>query len=162
MHTLTHTATGRRRVLLHNDNYNRREYVVRVLLKVVEGFTVDEAVNCMQVWCAVADAALVRTHGRAGRRWLRRGGCALQAAGWQWRRVLRAAPAWHDFARVLNRPAHAPTPAPLAPGPASQEAHINGLALVTMCAQETAERYVESLRMNGLISTLEPAGPGGN
>ncbi len=41
-----------------------------------------------------------------------------------------------------------------------QEAHINGLALVTMCAQEVAERYVESLRLNGLISTLEPAGPG--
>lgn len=79
MHTLTHTATGRRRVLLHNDNYNRREYVVRVLLKVVEGFTVDEAVNCMQVWCAVADAALVRTHGRAGRRWLRRGGAAVHS-----------------------------------------------------------------------------------
>ena len=36
------------RVLLHNDNYNKREYVVRVLLKVVDGFTVDEAVNCMQ------------------------------------------------------------------------------------------------------------------
>lgn len=75
------------RVLLHNDTYNRREYVVRVLLKVVEGYTVDEAVNVMQ------------------------------------------------------------------------EAHINGLALVTMCAQEVAERYVESLRLNGLISTLEPAGP---
>lgn len=75
------------RVLLHNDNYNRREYVVSVLLKIVEGFTVDEAVNCMQ------------------------------------------------------------------------EAHINGLALVTMCAQEVAERYVEGMRMNGLIATLEPAGP---
>ncbi|GAB4814171.1 hypothetical protein N2152v2_001217 [Parachlorella kessleri] len=71
------------RVLLHNDNYNRREYVVQVLLKVVEGFTPDEAVN---------------------------------------------------------------------------EAHINGLALVTMCAQEMAEVYVESMRLNGLIATLEPAG----
>lgn len=61
--------------------------MVSVLLKIVEGFTVDEAVNCMQ------------------------------------------------------------------------EAHINGLALVTMCAQEVAERYVEGMRMNGLIATLEPAGP---
>jgi hypothetical protein len=37
------------KVLLHNDNYNRREYVVKVLLKIVEGMTVDDAVNVMQV-----------------------------------------------------------------------------------------------------------------
>jgi ATP-dependent Clp protease adaptor protein ClpS len=35
--------------MLHNDNYNRREYVVKVLLKTVEGLTVDDAVNVMQV-----------------------------------------------------------------------------------------------------------------
>lgn len=76
------------RVLLHNDNYNRREYVVQVLMKVVEGTTVDDAVNIMQ------------------------------------------------------------------------EAHVNGLALVAQCAQEQAEQYCESLRLNGLISTIEPAGGG--
>lgn len=36
------------RVLLHNDNFNKREYVVRVLLKIVDGLTVDDAVNVMQ------------------------------------------------------------------------------------------------------------------
>jgi ATP-dependent Clp protease adaptor protein ClpS len=37
------------KVMLHNDNYNRREYVVKILLKTVEGLTVDDAVNVMQV-----------------------------------------------------------------------------------------------------------------
>ncbi|KAJ7973901.1 ATP-dependent Clp protease adapter protein ClpS [Quillaja saponaria] len=36
------------RVLLHNDNYNKREYVVQVLMKVIPGMTVDIAVNIMQ------------------------------------------------------------------------------------------------------------------
>lgn len=39
------------RVMLHNDNYNRREYVVQVLLKVIPGMTVDDAVNVMQARC---------------------------------------------------------------------------------------------------------------
>lgn len=37
------------KVMLHNDNYNRREYVVKVLMKVVDSITVDDAVNVMQV-----------------------------------------------------------------------------------------------------------------
>ncbi len=37
------------RVMLHNDNTNRREYVVKVLMKIVEGLTVDDAVNVMNV-----------------------------------------------------------------------------------------------------------------
>ncbi len=36
------------------------------------------------------------------------------------------------------------------------EAHVNGVALVVACAQDDAERYVENLRLNGLISSLEP------
>ena len=36
------------RVLLHNDNVNKREYVVRVLLKVVDGLTLEEAYDIMQ------------------------------------------------------------------------------------------------------------------
>ncbi|KAK1607768.1 hypothetical protein QYE76_031441 [Lolium multiflorum] len=36
------------RVVLHNDNENRREYVVQVLMKVIPGMTVDNAVNIMQ------------------------------------------------------------------------------------------------------------------
>ena len=37
------------RVLLHNDDVNKREYVVSVLMKVVDGLTVDDAVNVMNV-----------------------------------------------------------------------------------------------------------------
>ncbi|CAK9151642.1 unnamed protein product, partial [Ilex paraguariensis] len=36
------------RVLLRNDNYNKREYVVQVLMKVIPGMTLDNAVNIMQ------------------------------------------------------------------------------------------------------------------
>ena len=40
------------RMALHlaadNDNYNRREYVVKVLIKVVEGYTVDDAAQVME------------------------------------------------------------------------------------------------------------------
>ncbi|XP_019054236.1 PREDICTED: ATP-dependent Clp protease adapter protein CLPS1, chloroplastic isoform X2 [Nelumbo nucifera] len=54
------------RVLLHNDNFNKREYVVQVLMKVIPGMTLDNAVNIMQeahynglavvIICAQADA----------------------------------------------------------------------------------------------------------
>jgi len=37
-----------------------------------------------------------------------------------------------------------------------QEAHVNGLALVTSTAQDRAEQYVEGLRGHGLTSSLEP------
>ena len=37
------------RVMLHNDNNNRREYVVKVLMKIVDGLTVDDAVHVMNV-----------------------------------------------------------------------------------------------------------------
>ena len=36
------------RVMLHNDNFNRREYVVQVLMKVVPAMTLDVALNVMQ------------------------------------------------------------------------------------------------------------------
>ncbi|KAM7471151.1 hypothetical protein LguiA_009334 [Lonicera macranthoides] len=36
------------RVMLHNDDHNKREYVVQVLMKVIPGMTVDNAVNIMQ------------------------------------------------------------------------------------------------------------------
>eukprot|EP00210_Caulerpa_lentillifera_P001504 g1442.t1 len=47
-------GTSRRRppiykVLLHNDNFNSRQYVVRVLVKVVDCLSLDEAVNVMQL-----------------------------------------------------------------------------------------------------------------
>jgi len=37
------------KVMLWNDNHNRREYVVKTLLRVVEKITVDDAVVVMQV-----------------------------------------------------------------------------------------------------------------
>jgi ATP-dependent Clp protease adaptor protein ClpS len=73
------------RVMLHNDNFNKREYVVQVLMKVIPGMTVDIAVNVMQ------------------------------------------------------------------------EAHVNGVAVATTCGQEEAEEYCNSLRSNGLVSSIEPA-----
>ncbi|CAL1392801.1 unnamed protein product [Linum trigynum] len=76
------------RVMLHNDNFNKREYVVQVLMKVIPGMTVDNAVNIMQ------------------------------------------------------------------------EAHINGLAVVIICAQADAEDHCTQLRGNGLLSSIEPASGG--
>lgn len=73
------------RVMLHNDNYNKREYVVQVLMKVIPGMTLDNAVNIMQ------------------------------------------------------------------------EAHINDLAVVIICAQADAEEHCMQLRGNGLLSSIEPA-----
>ena len=34
-------------MLLHNDNTNRREYVVQALLKVVDGLTMENAIEVM-------------------------------------------------------------------------------------------------------------------
>lgn len=42
-----------------------------------------------------------------------------------------------------------------------QEAHFNGLALVTICSQDQAEYMCERLRLSGLISTIEPCGNNG-
>lgn len=54
------------RVMLHNDDVNKREAVVSVLMKVVDGMTVDDAVNVMNeahtngqacvIVCSQADA----------------------------------------------------------------------------------------------------------
>ena len=52
--------------MLHNDTFNKREYVVRVLLKVVKCMTVEDAVNVMQAcfpirqtWLACDELCLV-------------------------------------------------------------------------------------------------------
>ncbi|KAL7587752.1 hypothetical protein Lser_V15G37507 [Lactuca serriola] len=37
------------RVMLYNDNYNKREYVVQVLMKVIPGMTVDNAGNLLNI-----------------------------------------------------------------------------------------------------------------
>ena len=36
-----------------------------------------------------------------------------------------------------------------------QEAHETGVAMVIACPQDQAEEYCESLRLNGLTSTIE-------
>lgn len=41
------SSSPKYRVLLHNDNVNRRDYVVKVLLKVIDGMSPDQAVNIM-------------------------------------------------------------------------------------------------------------------
>jgi ATP-dependent Clp protease adaptor protein ClpS len=46
------------RVLLHNDNMNRREYVVQALMKVVDGMTLEDAISVMQE-AHINDIALV-------------------------------------------------------------------------------------------------------
>jgi ATP-dependent Clp protease adapter protein ClpS len=45
------------RVMLHNDSFNRREYVVKILLKVVDVITMADAVNIMQVLTFMFDGA---------------------------------------------------------------------------------------------------------
>jgi ATP-dependent Clp protease adaptor protein ClpS len=75
----------RYRVLLHNDEVNSMDRVVTVLLRVVPGLTVEDAVRVML------------------------------------------------------------------------EAHLSGVAVVTICPKETAEFYRDGLEHNGLTSTIEPA-----
>ncbi|PNH07087.1 ATP-dependent Clp protease adapter protein ClpS [Tetrabaena socialis] len=74
------------KLMLHNDAYNKREYVVKVLLKIVTEITLDDAVVVMQ------------------------------------------------------------------------RAHEAGVAVVVACPQDSAERYCEGLRLNGLTCTIEPGG----
>ena len=47
--TPSHTSQASGPPPADNDNYNKREYVVRVLVKVVDNFHVADAVNVMQV-----------------------------------------------------------------------------------------------------------------
>ena len=37
------------RVMLHNDSFNKREYVVAVIMRVIKSLSVDDAVNVMNV-----------------------------------------------------------------------------------------------------------------
>lgn len=46
------------RVMLHNDTFNKREYVVAVLLRIIKSITVDDAVNVMQASHSDADLHL--------------------------------------------------------------------------------------------------------
>ena len=74
----------RYRVLLHNDDFNSMEHVVRTLMTTVPSLTQPQAVSIMM------------------------------------------------------------------------EAHTNGIALVITCDLEPAEFYCETLKNNGLTSTIEP------
>lgn len=124
------------RVLLHNDDVNRREYVVRVLLKVGERGG-EEGVE--------------------GERRVRGGKRENTKTG--------PAPAPHSDARhhphptptlkVVDGLALDDAVACMA------EAHEHGKATVVACAQPDAERYCEGLRSAGLVASIEPAGKGG-
>lgn len=72
------------KVMLHNDNYNRREYVVNTLVRCIDGFGREDAMQVME------------------------------------------------------------------------EAHDTGVALVMATRQEEAEEKCETLRLNGLCTTIEP------
>ena len=125
----------------------RREYVVRVLMKVVDGLTVDDAVNVMQVctlqmlhharhaWpcgeiCTPSMSSLLFTESGHIQSWCKQVCKAMSP---------------HTFGLAYCQ---------------MQEAHQNGMACVIECAQEDAERYCEGLRGNGLIASVEPAGGG--
>ena len=47
-------------VMLHNDNVNRKEYVVRVLLKVVDIITAADASAIMEVWQPLCACSLFK------------------------------------------------------------------------------------------------------
>lgn len=115
--------------------------MVKVLMRVIDGYTMEDAVNVMQVWWK--DRLDSLDVGRAD-------ALALQCAAVQDK--------WERFAWVSG---HALSHCILLRPTLSQEAHMNGLALVTACAQETAEEYCEQLRGAGLIASLEPDGGGG-
>lgn len=179
--------------MLHNDNYNRREYVVKILLKTVEGLTVDDAVNVMQVGDSrgqhvaqqVAQLQLQR-EGQPGARSANKhctqgsaDSSTLASAVAACSLVVCGPPLWHVATAVVLLHGCVANAAVMAFAALLQywwlqvliqtpclhycccfcplqEAHETGVALVVACAQDTAETYVESLRLNGLISSMEP------
>jgi ATP-dependent Clp protease adapter protein ClpS len=137
------------RVMLHNDSFNRREYVVKILLKVVDVITMADAVNIMQVnlnCCAAHFPYVAISMPSLAAFYLMHvsifgafknipNSCCLD--------MHRRAP--HVVTAMKDR-----RPACL------QKAHVDGLACVVSCPQEDAESYCEGLRGNGLISSVEP------
>lgn len=120
------------KVMLHNDNHNRREYVIATLMKVVKGMTVDDAAT-----------------GECGRR------CVAPAAG----RTRGSQPARAAPRRLpVGAPptAHWRHPSPCVCRAVMQVAHETGVAMVISCPQEEAETYCGGLRLNGLTSSIEP------
>jgi ATP-dependent Clp protease adapter protein ClpS len=148
------------KVMLHNDNYNRREYVVKTLLKVVEQITVDDAVNAMQVGrpCPVVPAARGVHQPPPQQRQQGAAAQACQCSSSTARTSTAAASCGSQLGAVDSGEGRAAARVPDcdAARPHPQEAHETGVALVVACAQDQAEGYVENLRLNGLVSTMEP------
>jgi len=120
------------RVLLHNDDVNRREYVVRVLLKVRRRGGVG----------GTADGS--------GRRRARKKTKLERHTPSK-----RPPPPPLSTLQVVDGLALDDAVACMA------EAHAHGKATVVACGQPDAERYCEGLRSAGLVASIEPAGKGG-
>ena len=166
--------------------------MVQVLLKVVDGTTVDDAVNIMQeahmnglamvTQCSQVCAGTLCVQCS----WWREGLGCLHAAqlasgsagscagqGHAMSTAVRACTLARHGASVLWRPAPALSwwatmrwlgcsGLPSRP-PGHQVAPEKNLASpLTPSLQDKAEQYCENLRLNGLISTIEPAGGGGS
>lgn len=141
------------KVLLHNDDVNRREYVVQVLLKVIDGMTIDIALQVrvfffffhflshfspffLKVWVGSVLVVSCLTHS-----------CLTHSC-------LRLFPSLSlslvllvFFSRAFQ---------------VMQEANDYGTAVVVAgVAQPDAEKFCEGLRSCGLSSTIEPVGGGG-
>ncbi|THG03060.1 hypothetical protein TEA_010734 [Camellia sinensis var. sinensis] len=182
------------RVLLHNDNYNKREYVVQVLMKVIPGMTVDNAVNIMQeahingmsvvIICAQVDAedhcmqlrgnGLLSSVEPASGGWLEMVVVEAMRGGRRWWYYRRKSRKMSPPYRVLlhndnynKREYVVQVLMKVIPGMTvdnavniMQEAHINGMSVVIICAQVDAEDHCMQLRGNGLLSSVEPASGG--
>ena len=139
------------RVLLHNDTVNRSDYVVRVLVKVVDGLTEDTASGIMQV----------RQSGEEGEGKVWEDGlddCSDDSM--QQGEDFNPHHKTHEPIRgIRNSSAAVHLISHSSACPISQEAHTTGVALVTSCFQELAELYCQRLRGCGLRASLEPVRP---
>ena len=129
------------RVLLHNDDTNKREYVVQVLLKVIDGMTIDIA---MQV-SGSGEFRLELVF-------------FLSLALLTKKKTLKLFPLLSlslSFFFPLSNP-------PLTKRKnyqVMQEANDYGTAVVVAgVAQPEAEKFCEGLRSCGLVSSIEPVG----
>lgn len=116
------------RVMLHNDNYNRREYVVQVLLKVIPGMTVDDAVNVMQARCALLESLGFLPHRQT------------LLCCFVWDAHVTTHSFWQSVQFSCLYGNSLGSTGSGSSGGAAQEAHVNRLACETSCAQQEAQK----------------------
>ena len=129
--------------MLHDDDFNVREYVVQVLLKVVPVLTVDVAVRCdIERTMNITNHVHTYHHHHDDDR---------DDDETQLKTHVSSDDHCHSvYVCVCMCVCSVMT-----------EADRSGMAAVITCAQEEAEEYCTGLRSNGLTSTIEPAGGGG-